>query len=283
MTEERGPDARSERLKNPMKTYLRVAAAIVLSITIPVPGSKARQLTQAAPERYSNYCEEDSLDVAGIPVDEIQELAHPTDEQRAALDELGNASVQAAQIVKAECPTDISPAAVGRIEGVQQRVQAMLKAVQVVGPALAKFYNMMTDEQKARLDTLTQKPGDPANDGDPVGAGRSAMAGCGNRTIPDWPTPRILRDVHPTPMQRTLLNALQDAVAKARGILGASCSTAMPATAPARLSVIERRLQAILAAVDTMRGPLNDFYGSLSDKQKAEFNLIGRPRASKRG
>jgi hypothetical protein len=57
----------------------------------------------------------------------------------------------------------------------------------------------------------------------------------------------------------------------------------MPATAPARLSAIEQRLQAVLAAVGTVRGPLNDFYGSLSDKQKTQFNLIGRTRASKRG
>jgi hypothetical protein len=57
----------------------------------------------------------------------------------------------------------------------------------------------------------------------------------------------------------------------------------MPATAPARLSAIEQRLQTVLAAVGIVRGPLNDFYGSLSDKQKTQFNLIGRTRASKRG
>jgi hypothetical protein len=265
-----------------MKTYLRIAAVIALSITVSVPGSSARQLTRAAPERYSNYCEEDSLDVAGIPVDEIQELAHPTDEQHAALDELGNASVQAAQIVKAACPTDVSPTAIGRIDAVQQRVQAMLKAVQVVGPALAKFYNVLSDEQKARLDTLTQKPLTAANEDDGVVTRRSP-AGCRNRAVPDWPTARILRDVHPTPIQRTLLNALQEAVAKARGILEASCSTAMPVTPPARLSAIEQRLQAVSAAIGIVRGPLNNFYGSLSDKQKPQFNMIGWPRASKRG
>ena len=271
-----------ERLKKSMKTYLRIAAAIAVSVAVAVPGSSARQVTQAAAERYSNYCEEDSLDVAGIPVDEIQELAHPTDEQRAALDELGNASVQAAQIVKAACPTDVSPTAIGRIDAVQQRVQAMLKAVQMEQPALAKFYNMMSDEQKARLDTLTQKP-PPANEGDAVARGRPPMAGCRNRALPDWPTARILRDVHPTAMQRTLLNALQDAAAKARGMLDASCSIAMPVTPPARLSAIEQRLQTVLAAIGTLRSALNEFYGSLSDKQKAQFNMIGRPRASKQG
>ena len=44
-----------------------------------------------------------------------------------------------------------------------------------------------------------------------------------------------------------------------------------------------QRLQTILAAIETVRGPLNDFYGSLSDKQKTQFNMIGRPRATKPG
>jgi Domain of Unknown Function (DUF1520). len=54
--------------------------------------------------RYTEYCGQDSRDVAGVPVDDIQRAVSPTDAQRAALDDLGNASVQAAQIVKAACP-----------------------------------------------------------------------------------------------------------------------------------------------------------------------------------
>ena len=56
----------------------------------------------------------------------------------------------------------------------------------------------------------------------------------------------------------------------------------MPATPLARLSAIEQRLQTILAAIDTVRGPLDTFYGSLSDEQKGQFNMIGRT-ASRQG
>jgi hypothetical protein len=215
-------------------------------------------------------------------VDEIQELAHPTDEQRAALDELGNASVQAAQIVKASCPTEVSPTPIGRIDAVQQRAQAMLKAVKVEQSALAKFYNMLTDEQKARLNALTQKQQAPANEGSVMVSRGSHVTGCSNRAFPDWPARQIMRDVHPTSAQRTLLSAMQDAAAKARSILEASCAIEMPVTPPARLSAMEQRLQAILVGIETVRGPLNDFYGSLSDKQKTQFNVIGHPRATKR-
>jgi hypothetical protein len=84
-------------------------------------------------------------------------------------------------------------------------------------------------------------------------------------------------------MQRTLLEALQGASAKARSILDASCANEMPVTPPARLSAIQQRLQAVLTAIGTVRGPLHDFYGSLSEQQKARFNRIGRGRARRQG
>ncbi len=232
-------------------------------------------MAQAVVEYPSDHCEGDSLDVAGIPVDEIRQLAQPTDQQRAALDELGNTSVQAAQIVKTACPTDVPPTAIARIDALQQRVQAMLNAVKVEQPALAKLYDMLGDEQKARLNALTQKQA-------PTNGGSSPVAGC-NRALPNWPTVQILRDVHPTAMQRTLLEALQGASAKARSILDASCANEMPVTPPARLSAIQQRLQAVLVAIGTVRGPLHDFYGSLSEQQKARFNRIGRGRARRQG
>ncbi len=272
-----------------MKTYLPIAAAVALSATVQLVspalargGLGAYDVTQVAIERHSDYCEEDSLDVAGVPVDEMQQVANPTNEQRTALDELGSASVQAAQIVKASCPTGVSPTQIGRIDAAQQRVQAMLKAVNVIGPALAKFYNVLSDEQKARLNVLTQQQQAPASEGGVLVTDGSRVAGCRSRTIPDWQTAQISHDVRPTPTQHTLLNALQDAAAKARDILEASCQIEMPVTPPARLSAIERRLQSISAAIATVRGPLNDFYESLSDQQKSRFNMIGRTRASRR-
>jgi hypothetical protein len=238
-------------------------------------GSFARHTTLAAVEASSDHCGDDSLDVAGIPRDDIQQVVDPTDQQRAALDELSNASTQAAQIVTASCPTNASPTPIGRIDAIQQRVQAMLQAVQVMRPPLEKLYNMLSDEQKARLNALTQKA--------PASAGGATVAGCTNRVIPDWPNAQILRDVRPTPAQRTLLDAVQAAAAKARGMLEAPCPTEMPVTPPARLSAIEQRLQTIAVAIQTVRGPVNDFYGSLTDEQKARLNSIGRTRATKRG
>ncbi|MBV9632566.1 MAG: hypothetical protein JO230_31040 [Xanthobacteraceae bacterium] len=48
-------------------------------------GAPARSTTQAVMGRYSEYCGDDSRDVAGVPVDEMAQAIDPTDEQRVAL------------------------------------------------------------------------------------------------------------------------------------------------------------------------------------------------------
>jgi hypothetical protein len=50
----------------------------------------------------------------------------------------------------------------------------------------------------------------------------------------------------------------------------------MPSTPPSRLDAVVKRLQAMLQAVETVQPPLQDFYDSLSDDQKARFDTIGQ-------
>jgi len=51
----------------------------------------------------------------------------------------------------------------------------------------------------------------------------------------------------------------------------------MPQTPVARLDAVKTRLQAIVAAMNTVRPKLQDFYASLNDEQKARFNTMGPP------
>ena len=80
-----------------------------------------------------------------------------------------------------------------------------------------------------------------------------------------WPVADIDARVHPTDAQRASLAALQDATAKAADILKGSCQSNEPITPPARLEAVGKRLDAMLQAVRSVRGPLDDFYGKLSD------------------
>jgi hypothetical protein len=59
--------------------------------------------------------------------------------------------VKAAQQIKAACPTQIALTAPERLTTMQQRIEAMIGGVQTVQPALQKFYDLLNDEQRARL------------------------------------------------------------------------------------------------------------------------------------
>jgi ABC-type transporter MlaC component len=96
--------------------------------------------------------------------------------------------------------------------------------------------------------------------------------------LTEWPNAEIERRLHPNDAQRASLAALQDAAAKVADTLKASCQPDSAVTPPARLAAIDKRLNAMLDAVKTVRSVLNEFYGTLTDKQKAQFESIGRQR-----
>jgi hypothetical protein len=101
--------------------------------------------------------------------------------------------------------------------------------------------------------------------------------------VTQWPAAEIERVVRPNEAQLATLNALQNAAAQAAQQLAASCPSEMPVTPPARLAAVAKRLNVMLQAVKNVRAALDDFYGVLNDEQKAQFNLIGQPRAAQQG
>jgi hypothetical protein len=250
------------------------------------PGGSGRQVTAGPasgaraemPDQLAQMCGEDSRDIAGLPIDQIQQALQLNDAQRAALDELANASVKAAQDIKAACPTQIALTAPARLAAMQARIEAMIAAVETVQPALQKFYDLLTDEQRARLNALAK---DQRRREARRNTNGSLVQNCGAAQpgVTDWPTAEIDARLHPTEAQRASLAALQDASAKAADMLKTSCQAAEAITPPARLEAIANRLDAMLQAVKTVHAALDDFYGKLSDEQKAQFEAIGPDRS----
>ena len=227
-------------------------------------------------------CGSDSRDIAGLPIDQIQQAIAPNDAQRTALDDLANASVKAAQDIKTACPTQISLTAPSRLAAMQTRIEAMIAAVVTVQPTLDHFYGLLDDEQKARLNALGQ---DQRRNAAAQKAGGSIAQSCGapQPGVTNWPAAEIDATLHPTDAQRTSLTALQDASAKAADMLKAACQTDAAVTPPARLAAVGKRLDVMLQAVKTVRSALDDFYGTLSDEQKAQFEAIGPRRTTSSG
>ena len=92
--------------------------------------------------------------VTDLPIDRIAEAVQPIESQRAALDALREASTNAAASLKADCPTYQLLTPVGRTEAMEHRLAGTLTAVKTVEPALTKFYDLLSDEQKARFNAL---------------------------------------------------------------------------------------------------------------------------------
>jgi hypothetical protein len=69
-------------------------------------------------------------------------------------------------------------------------------------------------------------------------------------------------------------NELKGASEKAVKFLQESCPTNDPVTPTGRLEAMERRLEAMLEAVRTVKPALDDFYASLTDEQKARLNVL---------
>jgi hypothetical protein len=160
----------------------------------------------------------------------------------------------------------------------QQRIEAMISAAGTVQPPLQKFYDLLNDEQKARLNAL----GEDQRRAEAAKSKNGSLAGhCGAaQTVTDWPSAEIDAKLHPTDEQRASLAALRDANAKAANLLKRSCQTTEAITPPARLEAVSKRLDVMLQAVRTVRSALDDLYGKLSDEQKAQFEAIGPRRTA---
>jgi len=235
------------------------------------PNTETSALTQ--------MCGDDGRDLAGLPIDQIQQTIQLNDAQRAVLDELANASAKAARGVMAACPTDVALTAPSRLAHMQRRIEAMIAAVEIVQPPLEKFYGLLSDEQKLRLTALGQEQRQ-SQTVPKTAASLAQTCGAAQPGATEWPTDEIDRTVRPTEAQRASLMTLEDDTTKAADMLTASCQLDSSLTPPARLASVGKRLDTMLQAVRTVRSGLDGFYGALSDEQKAKFEVIGSQRTS---
>jgi len=102
----------------------------------------------------TTLCDQRTPGVTDLPIDRIAQTVRPTSAQKASLDELKDASLKAADDLKANCPSYQALTPTGRVEAMEKRLDATLAAVKTVQPALTNFYNGLSDEQKARFNAL---------------------------------------------------------------------------------------------------------------------------------
>ena len=235
-----------------------------------------------APSRNRRYgrvpslakiCGDDAGEVASLPIEQVRQAIQPTDEQRVALGELSNASVEAAQIIRAACPTEVALTPAGRLAAMQRRLEAMEAAVTKMRPSLEKLYELLEDEQKAKLIAF-------ANQRSQSAPKVPATQSCTPPEALQWPVREIEARLNLNDAQRAELKVLQHMSERANNILNFDCQPDEDLTPPDRLATADVRLDAMLDAIKLVRPALEDFFAALSDEQKAQFATIGAKRTS---
>jgi hypothetical protein len=101
-------------------------------------------------------------------------------------------------------------------------------------------------------------------------------------TLTDWPIERITQRIELDGQQRGLLDGFKNATANAVEEMKSACPNDLPGTPTARLAAMRARVDSMLKALATIQPPLERFYSSLSDEQKARFDAIpDEPRRSR--
>jgi hypothetical protein len=222
-------------------------------------------------------CSGDATGLTDFSIDRIAQQVQPNDAQQAALDDLKSATQKSIDILRSACPTDLPSTPLGRLTDMRQRLEAMRQAVRTVRPALDRFYQSLSDEQKERFNAL-----------DAEGAPASAKGGrrtppsdlaqiCSMRVADPLSASRINQTLRLDQSQQVALKELDDASAKAADILSTSCPADQTFTPTGRLAAMEQRLDGMLQALSTVQPALAKFYNSLSDEQRARFDRSARP------
>jgi hypothetical protein len=102
----------------------------------------------------SQLCGQRAAGIGNLPTERIETAVQPTEAQRVTLKELQDAMAGAGNVLTSDCPINRPLTPVGRLEAMEQRLNAMLRAVTTVQPALERFYASLSDEQKESFNRL---------------------------------------------------------------------------------------------------------------------------------
>jgi hypothetical protein len=255
----------------------------------PYAGPDGRVTTGSAPSHTTtpgritqatrDFCAEQAKGVAAWPLQQISDAVRPNEDQKSLLENLRKASEQAATRFKDACPDAVPMTPAGRLEVMVSRLQATDEALQTVKPALVAFYGSLNDEQKARFNEIGVQLGQPRSSRTAKEPQSEANCSAEKAGISNLAVNRIEQTVRPTDTQGAALDKLDAAMQKAVDTLRQACPNTVPQTPVGRLDVMQKRLEAMIDAANTVRPALEEFYTSLNDEQKAKLNRLGRDTA----
>ena len=118
------------------------------------PGMRTPQTREAGSGDPLRACSENAR-MPEWPMGPIAQAIQLNDDQRPMLELLMGTSLHYAHQLRASCPAAPALTPTARLEAVDQRLSAMVYAVTVLRGTLNKFYNSLSEEQRARFDAMS--------------------------------------------------------------------------------------------------------------------------------
>jgi hypothetical protein len=147
-----------------------------------------------------------------------------------------------------------------------------------MGYAASDVYDVYGNEARSR----SRAAGDPHGNRDRLesvnGPAHTAFSEACTGLAPgltSLPIDRIQHEVQPTGAQLAAFEDLRSALSKAGEMIKVSCSNEVPLTPVKRLEAVKMRLTTMAEVVHTVRGPLSDFYNSLTAGQRQRLDAVG--------
>jgi hypothetical protein len=211
------------------------------------------------------------------PASRIEQLLQLSDAQHATLDKVQLAANDAVKTIKSNCRQlgDLSP---------PDRLRALVQALWIVRDGnmamrapLKDFYESLTSAQKNSFAVQQPQNAAPPDDKAQNGENRQYQV-CAAQNIGS--AERLVKEIEmkvkPDKTQSASLENLHKASSDMAKLLIASCAQPIPADPLARLDSASDQITAINYAATNVQIALDDFYGRLSQTQKARFEATGR-------
>jgi hypothetical protein len=130
--------------------------------TQPEDASRSRQSQDVTQRRGGSdgdlYCQQWITYVKKLPIRQIEDRGHLSDDQRASLYDLAAAIFREAGRLGAACHADDRFTPTGRLESREQQLKALAQSVEAISPVFFRFEDDLTDPQKAQLRGILNLP-----------------------------------------------------------------------------------------------------------------------------
>ncbi len=93
-----------------------------------------------------------------LPAQRIEQVVRPTVQQQSAFENLKKATQIAGNQMQSSCPTAVPKSPMARLDTVETRLSVVADAIKAVRPNLKNFYASLSDDQRARFNTMGPLP-----------------------------------------------------------------------------------------------------------------------------